>query len=47
VNPRFTAEVRRRATVGVLQINRLDAVLVREALIEEGVYPAEPKRARD
>jgi hypothetical protein len=36
-----------RATVGVLQINRLDAVLVREALMEEGVYPAEPKRVRN
>jgi hypothetical protein len=36
-----------RATVGVLQINRLDAVLVREALMEEGAYPAEPKRVRN
>jgi hypothetical protein len=27
-----------RATVDVLRVNRSDAVLVREALIEEGVY---------
>ena len=29
-----------RTTVAVLQINRTDAVLVREALMEEGVYLA-------
>jgi hypothetical protein len=27
-----------RTTVAVLQINRTDAVLVREALMEEGIY---------
>ena len=30
-----------RTTVAVLQINRTDAVLVREALMEEGVYFAQ------
>ena len=27
-----------RTTVAILQINRTDAVLVREALMEEGIY---------
>jgi len=30
-----------RTTVAVLQINRTDAVLVREALMEEGIYLAQ------
>ncbi len=35
-----------RATVNVLQINRADAVLVREALMAEGVYRVKAKRER-
>lgn len=35
-----------RATVNVLQINSPDAALVREALLDEGVFLAKPKRAR-
>ena len=35
-----------RATVNVLQINRADAVLVREALMEEGVYFGQHERGK-
>jgi len=34
-----------RATISVLKINRSDAILVREALMEEGLHLTKPKRA--
>lgn len=35
-----------RATIAVLDINEPDAVTVRAALIDEGVFPPKPPRAR-